>query len=64
MIGCGTRMVLSTRPQFVMATKEGSPILPQLSVKVKMLSVGDFFLWVLQALAGIIFKAEKQRQTA
>jgi hypothetical protein len=44
MIGWGARLVLSTRPQFVMATKEGSPILPQLSAKVKMLSVGDFFM--------------------
>jgi hypothetical protein len=44
MIGCGARLVLSTRPQFVMATKEGSPILPQLSGKVKMLSVGDFYM--------------------
>jgi hypothetical protein len=43
MIGWGARLVLSTWPQLVIATKEGSPILPQLSAKVKMLSVGDFF---------------------
>jgi hypothetical protein len=39
-----------------MATKEGSPILPQLSAKVKMLSLSDFSL-------GIIFKAEEQKPT-
>jgi hypothetical protein len=62
MIGWGARLVLSTRPQFVMATKEGSPILPQLSAKVKML-LWVIFIWVHQALAGLIFKAEKQKPT-
>jgi hypothetical protein len=42
MIGWGARLVLSTRPQSVIATKEGSPILPQLSAKVKMLAMGNF----------------------
>jgi hypothetical protein len=48
MIGCGARLVLSTTPQLVMATKEGSPILPQLSAKVKMLSVADFYGYYMQ----------------
>jgi hypothetical protein len=47
MIDCGARLVLSTRPQFVMATKEGTEILPQLSAKVKMLSVGNFSMGTL-----------------